>query len=200
MKNLQKTIILSLLIVVSIGFNSCNQNLLKGWFKAGNSPKSYKIGLDNSIFQNGEKSAFIESTESDINGFGTLMQTCSAKEYLGKKVKMSGFIKTENISNWVGMWLRIDSKKNSDMKYFDNMRDRQIKGTINWTKYEIILDIPTNSNSMNFGVLINGTGKVWFDNLSFEVVGKSTEKFNDSLNIGISNKLLPKPTNLDFEE
>jgi hypothetical protein len=200
MKNLQKTIILSLLIIVSIGFMSCNKNLPKDWFKAGNSPKNYKIGLDNSIFQNGEKSAFIESTESEINGFGTLMQTCSAKEYLGKKVKLSGFIKTENISKWVGMWLRIDPIKSPSTEYFDNMRDNQIKGTTNWTKYEIILDIPTNSNSMNFGVLINGTGKVWFDNLSFEVVGNSTEKFNDSLNIGISKKLLPKPTNLDFEK
>ena len=200
MKTLQKTIILSLLIVVSIGFNSFNQNLLKGWFKAGDNPKSYKIGLDNSIFQNGEKSAFIESTESDIKGFGTLMQTCSAKEYLGKKVKMSGFIKTENISNWVGMWLRIDPINSISSEYFDNMGNRPITGTTNWTKYEIILDIPTNSNSMNFGVLISGTGKVWFDNLSFEVLGKSTEKFNDSLNIEISNKLLRKPTNLDFEE
>jgi len=200
MKNLQKTIFLSLLIVISIGFNSCNQTLLKGWFKAGDSPKSYKIGLDNSIFQNGEKSAFIESTESDINGFGTLMQTCSAKEYLGKKVKLSGFIKTENISGWVGMWLRIDPIKSPSSEYFDNMRDNPIRETTNWTKYEIILDIPINSNSINFGVLLRGAGKVWFDNLSFEVVGNSTEKFNDSLNIGISRKLLPKPTNLDFED
>jgi hypothetical protein len=80
------------------------------------------------------------------------------------------------------------------------MRDRQIKGTTKWTKYEIVLDIPINSNSMNFGVLIYGTGKVWLDNLSFEVLGESTEKFNDSLNIGISNKILSKPTNLNFEE
>lgn len=113
---------------------------------------------------------------------------------------MSGFIKTENVLNWAGMWLRIDSVKSPSSEYFDNMRDRPIKGTTNWTKYEIILDIPTNSNSMNFGVLLYGTGKVWFDNLSFEVIENSTEKFNDSLNIGISNKLLRKPTNLDFED
>ncbi len=200
MRNIRKTIILSLLIVIIFGFNSCKRYSSNEWFKAGDKPDSYITSFDNSIFQNGKKSAYIESIESEINGFGTLMQTCSAKEYLGKKVRMSGFIKTENISNWVGMWLRIDSKTNSEMKYFDNMRDRKIKGTTNWTKYEIILDIPKNSNSMNFGVLINGTGKVWFDNLSFEVIGKSTEKFNDSLDIGISNKLLPKPTNLDFEE
>jgi len=200
MKNLQKTIILSLLIVVSIGFNSCNQNLLKGWFKAGDSPKSYKIGLDNSIFQNGEKSAFIESTESDINGFGTLMQTCSAKEYLGKKVKMSGFIKTENISARVELWLRIDPINSISSKYFDNMGNRPIIGTTNWTKYEIILDVPTNSYSMNFGVLLRGTGKVWLDNLSFEIIENSVEKFDDSINYEIPHKLLSKPTNLDFEE
>ncbi|QNM84520.1 hypothetical protein H9W90_09960 [Polaribacter pectinis] len=200
MRNLRKTIILSFLIILMFGFNSCKRNSSNEWIKAGDKPDSYIISFDNSIFQNGEKSSYIESIEPEINGFGTLMQTCNAKEYLGKKVKMSGFIKTENISDWVGMWLRIDPIKSPSSEYFDNMRDKQIKGTTNWTKYEIILDIPTNSNSMNFGVLIYGTGKVWFDNLSFEIVGKSTEKFNDSLNIGISNKLLPKPTNLDFEE
>lgn len=200
MKNLQKTILLSLLTIVTIGLISCSENLHSEWFKAGDKPNSYRVSLDNSIFQNGNKSAYMESIESEINGFGTLMQTCSADKYLGKKVRMSGFIKTENISNWVGMWLRIDPIKSPSSEYFDNMRDRQIKGTTNWTKYEIVLDIPINSNSMNFGVLINGTGKVWFDNLSFEVLGESIEKFNDSLNIGISNQLLPKPTNLDFEE
>lgn len=97
------------------------------------------------------------------------------------------------------MWLRIDPIKSPSSEYFDNMGNRPIKGTTNWKKYEIILDIPTNSNSLNFGVLIYGTGKVWFDNLSFEIVEESTEKFNDSLNIGISNKLLHKPTNHDFE-
>jgi len=86
-KTMKKTFILSLLIISIFGFNSCNQNLLKGWYKAGSNPKSYKIGLDNLVFQNGEKSAFIESTESDINGFGTLMQTCNAKEYLGKRLE-----------------------------------------------------------------------------------------------------------------
>jgi hypothetical protein len=200
MRNLRKTIILSLLIFIAFGFSSCKKNSTNKWFKAGDKPNSYIISFDSSIFQNGKKSAYIESIESEIDGFGTLMQTCSAKKYLGKKVKMSGFIKTENISDWVGMWLRIDPIKSPSSEYFDNMRDRQIKGTTKWTKYEIVLDIPINSNSMNFGVLIYGTGKVWLDNLSFEVLGESTEKFNDSLNIGISNKILSKPTNLNFEE
>jgi hypothetical protein len=197
---MKKIFILTLLLISIIGFNSCKQNLSNEWFKVGSKPESYKVDLENSNVYNGEKSALIESIESEINGFGTIMQSCSTSEYLGKKIKMSGFIKTENVSNWSGMWLRIDSKKSQSRKYFDNMRDRQIKGTTNWTKYEIIMNVPTNSNDMNFGVLLNGTGKVWIDNISFEVIGVSTEKFNDSLNIGISKKLLSKPTNLDFEK
>ena len=197
---MKKTFILSLLIISIFGLNSCKQNLSNEWFKVGSKPDSYEVDLGNSNVYNGKKSALIESAESEIDGFGTIMQTCSASEYLGKKIRMSGFIKTENVSNWSGMWLRIDSKKSQSPKYFDNMRDRQIKGTTNWKKYEIIMDIPTNSNDMNFGVLLNGTGKVWIDNISFEIIGETTEKFNDSLNIGITKKLLPKPTNLDFEE
>ena len=205
MKKHQIIILLSFFTIVSLGFISCNQNsnqnkgLSNEWFKAGNSPQSYEVGLDKSISQNGNNSSFIESKESKIQGFGTLMQTCSAKEYLGKKVKMSGFIKTEQVSDWVGMWLRIDPNNSPSNKYFNNMSKNPIKGTTNWTKYEIVLDVPSNSNSLNFGVLISGTGKVWFDNLSFEIVGNSTEKFNDSINIEISKYISPKPTNLDFE-
>jgi hypothetical protein len=155
MKNLRKTIILSLLIIIVFGFNSCKKNSTNEWIKAGDKLESYVISRDNSIYQNGKQSAYIESIESEIDGFGTLMQTCSAKKYLGKKVKMTGFIKTENISNWVGMWLRIDPMKAPSSAYFDNMSNRQINGTTNWTKYEIVLDVPINSNTMNFGVLIN---------------------------------------------
>jgi len=200
MKTIKKISILLFWMIISIGLESCINELPKDWFKAGSEPENYKIDLDYSIVQNGKKSVFIESIEMNIDEFGTLMQTCSAKEYLGKKVKMTGFIKTENVTDWVGMWLRIDPVKTISNEYFDNMANRPIKGNTNWTKYEIILDIPTNSNSMNFGVLLKGSGKVWIDNLSFDIIGNSMKKFNDSLNIGISNKLLSKPKNLDFEE
>jgi len=197
---MKKTFILPFLMIVIFGLESYGQNSLTDWSLTGNNSNSYKVDLDNSIYQNGEKSSFLESTESIIEGFGTLMQTCSAEEYLGKKVKMSGFIKTENLSDWVGLWLRIDPLNSISSKYFDNMGNRPIKGTTNWTKYEIILDVPINSYSMNFGVILSGTGKVWLDNLSFEIIENSVEKFDNSINYEIPHKLLSKPTNLDFEE
>lgn len=173
---------------------------MKDWFKAGNKPESYIVGLDNSIYQNGNQSAFLESIDTISNGFGTLMQSCDAKKYSGKKIKMSGFIKSENVKDWSGMWLRIDSTQNPSSKHFDNMMNRPIKGKTDWTIYEIIMDVPEKSYTLNFGILLAGPGKVWFDNVKFEIIGNSTEKFSESLNVKKSTKLNLKPKNLDFEK
>ncbi len=35
---------------------------------------SYKTGLDSTVFESGEKSAFFESLENNVEGFYTIMQ------------------------------------------------------------------------------------------------------------------------------
>ena len=184
-------------VLVTVGFffigNPLQAQEIEGWFLAGSKPASYQIGLDKSVYMTGSCSAFLESKDKKIEGFGTIMQTCLADEYLGKRVKMTSYIKSKDISNWAGMWLRIDSKEQGKMLGFDNMQDRAIRGTTDWTKYEIILDVPEESATINFGVLLNGTGKIWLDNISFEIVDKMETKSTGG------NKQLKKPTNLNFE-
>jgi hypothetical protein len=167
---------------------------IDGWFLAGNAPQSYAIGLDDTDFISGSSSAILESTEQSIDGFGTLMQTSSPQDFLGKKVKMSAYIKSENIKNVAGMWLRIDAKNSKINLGFDNMRDRPIVGTNKWEKYEIIMNVPEESNSLNYGILLNGVGKVWFDNLTFEIVGEIDD------NISKEDGKLKRPSNTDFEK
>jgi transcriptional regulator with XRE-family HTH domain len=191
-------------IAVIIGLfmvnHESNAQSVKGWIKAGSKPNSYNVGIDKSTFKTGGSSAFIESTEQKIEGFGTLMQICNAQEYLGKRIKMTAYIKSENIksediSNWAGMWLRVDSKSTPrNMLSFDNMQDRPIKGNTDWTKYEIILDVPEASGTLNYGVLLSGTGKVWFDDISFETVDKMDIKTTNQ------NLIPDKPSNVDFEK
>ncbi|NCQ12308.1 MAG: hypothetical protein GW809_09255 [Bacteroidetes bacterium] len=122
------------------------------------------------------------------------MQTISADNYLGKRLKLSGYIKTEDVEKSSGMWMRIDGF-NQEQLGFDNMKGREIKGNSDWNKYEIVLDIPSNSMSINYGVLLAGNGKVWFDNFQIEEVDKSVE----TTNIIKENKLPNEPVNLDFE-
>lgn len=196
MKTTKSILILSLVSLLFFGFNSSDEKI-NGWFKTGSLPDSYKTGLDNKVFKNGQNSAFIESIDNNVEGFGTMMQTCNAKNYLGTQIKMTGYIKSEKVSDWAGMWLRVDSRIEHTSLSFDNMQDRPVTGTTDWTKCEIILDVPEESGTLNFGFLISGTGKIWFDNISIEIQDNATPKISTDLN---SLTVPEKPTNLDFEE
>ena len=50
------------------------------------------------------------------------------------------------------------------------MQQRAIKGTTDWTRYEIVLDVPDEAQRLAFGILLAGGGQVWMDDLKFEVV------------------------------
>ena len=100
------------------------------------------MGIEKGAGQNGKNAATIKSIDKKIDGFGTLMRQCVPDKYLGKRIKMTAFVKTENVKNWAGLWLRVDQAGSNQPLSFDNMSDRPIKGSTNWTEYEIILDVP----------------------------------------------------------
>ncbi|MEW6497735.1 MAG: hypothetical protein AB1589_35315 [Cyanobacteriota bacterium] len=81
------------------------------------------------------------------------------------------------------------------MLSFDNMQNRSIKGTIDWTQYHIVLDVPENASKIAFGVLLAGVGRVWSDDLQFEVVGQDVS----TTNIMTMRQISEQPMNLDFE-
>lgn len=173
-------------------------DLPSSWFKAGNKPNSYDMGIDKAAGQDGKNAATIKSIDKKIDGFGTLMQQCKPNKYLGKRIKMSGFVKTENVTTWAGLWLRVDQSGSNKPLSFDNMGDRPIKGTTDWTKYEIVLDVPSNSSLIAYGALLAGTGQIWFDNITFEIVGDNVPTLG-SVNAKKS-AIQDEPTNLDFEK
>jgi len=56
---------------------------------------------------------------------------------------------------------------------FDNMDDRPVTGTTEWTQYAIVLDVPDDAIMFFFGVFQVGPGASWFDDLTLEVVDES---------------------------
>lgn len=168
----------------------------KEWFKAGDKPNSYEMGIAKATGQDGKNAATIKSIDKKIKGFGTLMQQCKADKFLGKRIKMTGYVKSENVKSWAGLWLRVDEKGTNKCLSFDNMGDRPIKGTTGWTKYEIVLDVPKSSSLIAYGALLAGTGQIWFDTITFEIVGDSAEPSKSPT----QTEEINEPTNTDFED
>ena len=180
------------------GTVAINAETPKGWFAAGSHPKDYEMSHDRTGAHGGNACAYLKSVVAETGGFGTLMQTFKADEYRGKRVRMSGYVKAKDASDWAGLWMRVDGARKDEMLAFDNMQDRAIKGTIEWKKYEIVLDVPENSEMVAFGLLLSGKGQVWMDDLQFEVVGKDVPTTGRTT-AGASGAA-KTPLNLNFEE
>jgi hypothetical protein len=122
------------------------------------------------------------------------MQSFVPENYLGKKIKLTCYIKSVDVKKWAGMWMRVDGSNRKTLG-FDNMQDRPIKGTTNWTQYEIILKVPKEAINVSYGVLTSGTGEVYIDDFEFKIVS------DDYKNTGHQGSIkLKEPTNVDFEE
>ena len=171
----------------------------KGWFPSGSNPKDYKMGTVTGVPCEGQKCGHMKSIFSVIDGFGTYMQTISSEKYLGKRVRMTARMKTKNVQTWACMWMQVVDPKRSDKNLaYDNMENRQLKGTIDWTLCEIVLDVAEGSGAVAFGFILEGTGEIWFDSVKFEIVDKSVPVTD--MMAGSPSGLPPEPSNLDFEE
>lgn len=168
----------------------------KGWFCAGSHPKDYEMTSDRKVVHDGKASASLKSIARS-SGFGTLMQTCAADAYRGKRVRMSGYVRSADIANWAGLWLRVDGPKNEPLA-FDNMQKRPIKGTTGWAKHEIVLDVPESARQIAFGLLLSGTGQAWMDDLKFEIVGNDVPTTTEAIPTAV--QVSPTPANLNFED
>jgi erythromycin esterase len=174
----------------------------KGWFGGSANGDAYEAGIDRKVVHGGKASGYVRMKGAADGDFGTLGQAVQAKAYRGKRLRLSAFVKTDGAAEGAALWMRVDGK--GATLAFDNMDDRRVKGTKDWAKYEVVLDVPEKATAITFGLLLKGNGQVWLDDVALEAVGKDVKTTN------LLEKELPnevgegdfpeKPTNLDFEE
>lgn len=169
---------------------------ITGWMLTGSHPQNYEMGIDPAEVHQGKASGYLKAvTPMEPNEFATMMQQFRADKYVGKRMKLSGFVKTERVDAFCGLWMRVDNNVH-DVLQFDNMHDRPITGTQPWNQYSIVLDVPEGSAVISFGVILNGKGKVWVDSFRFEEVDLNTPLTHMETEYEMSDE----PLNLSFEE
>ena len=166
MKSLYSCLLLLILFVAT------SFTIPRGWHKDGTDPDSYSAGVETGAGLSGSKAGTIESVRGRITGYG--------------------YMKSWDVEKYAGFFLRIDGLPTEGTLAFDNMEDRPIKGTTDWTKYEITLSVSDNAQEIVLGAILNGPGKIWFDNIHIDVIDEPTDKKGTIIYMG--------PVNLNFEE
>ncbi len=197
---MKKTILPFLILVIGLtsfgetkekpnfDFEIAANGIPTGWDNFGNS--NYAIALDSINTKNGKYSATIEFKEG-IPGFKAWAFTIP-DNYVGKKITLTGYIKTENVTDgYAGLWMRIDPSI-----AFDNMNKNGVKGTTDWTKYEITLAMsPERTKQIVFGGLLVGKGKMWLDNFNVSIDGKDIQNLKP-----IEKKLFSADNDKEFDK
>lgn len=128
------------------------------------------FGVDKEIFLSAPQSLTIKfnndnSLPVDQQRTG-IYQTIKIDKYLGKRIKFSAYLKTNDVNYWAYIYARSG-------KIYPSER---INGTKDWTLLTLVFDIPENhpENTIQLAFSLHQSGQVWIDNIKWEVVDKTT--------------------------
>jgi len=162
-------------------------------------------GYDAAVKRSGAYSVSFLAIEVTKDDQARLTQRFVADRYRGKRVRFSGYMKTNMVSGWAGLWMRVDTVTKVGWA-FDDMEDQEVSDTTDWTQYQVVLDVPEDAATIYLGAHLYGRGQVWLDDCAFEVVGDDVPATDGSRLRGGRDRtfsippfLEDEPLNLDFE-
>lgn len=180
--------------------NGSTLRLPEGWIVSGSRSEDYDMGIEGADRSGAalircryaaDDPAFVNK----VNGFGTLMQSIVADNYVGKRIMLSARLKTEDADGAATIWMRVDGKQRNSLR-FDNLETRAVdgvlRGTKDWSPRLIVLDVPEEADSIHFGFYLRGAGSVWARDFNLSEVGDD---------VAVTSGSRPErsmPTNLDF--
>ncbi|MEM7167307.1 MAG: hypothetical protein AAF581_17735 [Planctomycetota bacterium] len=148
--------------------------LPEGWGRCG--PKGpHEVVADDQHSYTGRWSTRMSNSDEDAPGFGGVMGKFPHKFIAGKRIRYSGYVRTEDVKGGAALWFRADGGSGA----FNNMmmnKDDIVDGTNEWTQFSFDLDIPKETHNVNFGAFLKGSGTMWVDDLDVQILGDIDEQ------------------------
>jgi hypothetical protein len=142
----------------------------KGWFVPA-LPKDadYMAGLRRKGCRSSAGCAVVLVPANAPRPFSILMQSFSAAPYRGKTVQLRAWLRVEGsqADDRAQMRLSVDREGHQN-GFFDNMDDRPVRSA-EWTLCEITGKVDADATFIEIAVMSIGRGRVWVDDVAFEV-------------------------------
>jgi hypothetical protein len=161
---------------VNLGFEgpSDEHGFPWGWFNSlgyvSNVSADYTVRITDRENPPGGSCLELSKRSATKREFGSVMQRCHTDYLAGKTVRLGAELSTEDVSDWAGIWFRVDGAESPDL-FFDNMSRQRLTGTTPWKRFQIDARMPKEAYWMNFGVVLSGSGVVRADNFTLECWG-----------------------------
>ncbi|MFL5384218.1 MAG: erythromycin esterase family protein [Longimicrobiaceae bacterium] len=131
-------------------------------------PNPVRFALDSAVRREGRRSLRIEAPADSTPVTEAGMQIPAAFA-AGKRVRLSGWIRTEGVRGYAG--LELGASLPGQELAIDSMPGRGATGTRDWTRFELSLPVDPAAETVWIGLGMRGGGTAWFDALELEVGG-----------------------------
>jgi hypothetical protein len=158
--------------------SDANTDLPGGWrLRARPSMNHYRMGLDRQTFHGSKSAGLLESTAAEFqkNHYAWLVQSIDVRGYRGKRLRLSAFLKTEDVRQAAYLEANIPHLY-SDSE--DKFRQKPIlQGSTDWQRYEVEFTVSglEGTAEIECRVFLSGPGRVWVDDVSLQVIGNADE-------------------------
>jgi serine/threonine-protein kinase len=131
-------------------------------------PNDYDLTHDPNVTCSGDGSAHIRSKSSTPSGYAVLWSSLPALAYAGHRARFSAFIKTGAGSGFARLGVRVLDHAFDDIAG-NNGEDVTLGESGDWTFHVVELDVPGGAATMVVGVMLEGGGEIWIDDVELVV-------------------------------
>jgi hypothetical protein len=139
----------------------------KGWDRLQHAGEiAYRFTLDGNKPFSGKASGKIERTAPQV--FGLFKQRIDARRYAGKRVSVSVYAKAQDVGEGGGgLYVRVDGSGESILK--TDASSGTTAGSHDWKPFRVVVEIPTNAVTLEFGIMLQDAGAIWADEFALAV-------------------------------
>jgi len=181
-----------------------------GWKLVKDDAESAVAETDHTISHSGKASGRVTIPKPARHEVAFL-QPLRADSLRGKRILISGYIKSALLSGEAGL-VAITNNGGRYSLYFPS-EERLTKDQPNWKKCTVVIEIPTDTMLLSFGLWVrHGSGKLWLDEVNFVAINDQRQKLaqprkSSPLTRDEMSKIkeaydaaTDKPVNLGFEQ
>lgn len=164
--------------------------------RGGGGSGAYVIGIDSKTLFQGQRSISIQSQNAPLDVTSSASAIQYARGYQGRRVRFSGWLHTEDVKNWAGVFMQVST--DGTERYFgsalQSLKETDLPfGTGSagdvpgWTEVSVVLDFPTDPKAMvSMGAVVVGQGKAWLSAMRFEEVGPGVPVTTSRIGVDIA--------------
>lgn len=150
----------------NLDFEQSAPSSISSWSRPA---EGYEAALDSQDPAFGQQSMRIRYSNAPVGTRGSFAQSIPAGPLRGKRVVLSGFVKTEGIRRGhAALWVRADDASRQPLA-LGNMGNFAPNGTTAWQGYEAGVVVSPAAETIVFGGMLTGDGAAWFDGFRLSV-------------------------------